>query len=337
MRLIGKNILRRRFAVIGLSVVAFAALSGVSSGGGVSTGQAGKVFYLGCDQSNPFCASYNKTMESTLKAGGYSVTSLYNKFDPSAQAQQMAQATAQRPTGIVVFVADSSAIVPSLARASAAGVPVVVVGTAVNKSGLKYVVVQNLQNSRDLGRFAAMNVVEGMRKQKLTRGNVIALTGTSSQIDVQLRMAGFRGYLKKFPQFKLVEVQDAGWDPIKSASIAKAMYAKYSPRGGIQGVYGMADYMAVAAINAAKSAGLKVGPTGIVFTGSNCSTSGIQAMRTRELYGNATQSPKVEATAGGKIAVSAFKGKKFAKKTILNPEARFTRANMAKYVKQCTY
>jgi ABC-type sugar transport system substrate-binding protein len=150
-------------------------------------------------------------------------------------------------------------------------------------------------------------------------------------------MAGFKGYLKKFPQFKLVEVQDAGWDPIKSASLAKALYAKYRSRGGIQAVYGMADYMAVSAISAAKSGGLKVGANGIVFTGSNCSTSGIKSMRAGELYGDATQSPKVEAAAAAKIAISVLKGKKFSNKTILNPEARFTKANMAKYVKQCTY
>jgi ABC-type sugar transport system substrate-binding protein len=167
---------------------------------------------------------------------------------------------------------------------------------------------------------------------------VIALTGTSSQIDVQRRMTAFRRYLAQHRQFKLVAVEDAGWDPIKSATIAKTLYAKYASRGGIQGVYGMADYMAVGAIQAAKGAGLKVGlRQGIVFTGSNCSPAGIKAMRAGELYGNATQSPTVEAAAAARYIVAALNGKTPANKTIYNPEARFTPANMAKYVKQCTY
>jgi ABC-type sugar transport system substrate-binding protein len=328
------------FVLAFAAALALAAAGSAATRSGTSTTKAqGKtVYYLGCDESNPFCATYNKTMEDSLKAGGYSVTSLYNKFDPAVQAQQMAQATAQKPAAIVVFVADSTAIVPSLARASAAKIPVVVVGSLVASSGLKYVAVANLQNSKALGMYAAMNLVEGMKKQGLTKGNVIALTGTSSQIDVQQRMAGFKGYLAKFPQFKLVESQDAGWDPIKSASLAKTLYAKYASQGGIQGVYGMADYMATAAATAAKSAGFKVGlPKGILFSGSNCSSAGVRGIKSGQLYGDATQSPKVEAAAAARNALAILSGKKVAQKVVLNPEARFTKANLAKYAAQCTY
>ncbi|HEV7641518.1 MAG TPA: sugar ABC transporter substrate-binding protein [Gaiellaceae bacterium] len=328
------------------TVVAFAAALALAAAGTsatrsvTSTSKAlGKtVYYLGCDASNPFCAAYNKTMEAALKGRGYSVTSLYNKFDPATQAQQMAQATAQKPAAIVVFVADSTAIIPSLARAYAKKIPVVVVGSLVASAGLKYIAVANLQNSTALGTYAGMNLVEGMKKQGLAKGNVIALTGTSSQIDVQQRMAGFKGYLAKYPQFKLVESQDAGWDPIKSATLAKTLYAKYASRGGIQGAYGMADYMATAAATAAKSAGFKVGlPKGIVFTGSNCSSAGVTAIKSGQLYGDATQSPKVEAAAAARDALAVLSGKKFANKIVLNPEARFTKANLAKYAAQCTY
>jgi ABC-type sugar transport system substrate-binding protein len=300
--------------------------------------QAKKVVYLGCDQANPFCASYNKTMETTLKTGGFSVSSLYTSFDPSVQAQQMSQATAQKPDAIVVFVADSTAIVPSLARAHAAGIPVMVVGTAVPASALKYVTLMNLQNSKLLGRYAAQNLVEGMQRAGHKTGNVIALTGTSSQIDVQQRMAAFKAYLARHKQYKLVAVENANWDGVQSASLAKALFAKYGSKGGIQGVYGMADYMAVGAINAAKGAGLKVGgPKGIIFTGSNCSSAGVKAIKDGTLYGDATQSPKVEAAAAAKQVVAALNGKPPARKATYNAEARFTKANLAKYARVCTY
>jgi ABC-type sugar transport system substrate-binding protein len=340
------HLMSRRNRKVTASVLAFGVALALAAVGSAATRSAaatsaalGKtVYYLGCDESNPFCASYNKTMADALKAGGYSVTSLYNKFDPATQAQQMSQATAQKPAAIVVFVADSTAIVPSLARAHAAGIPVIVVGSPVASAGLKYVAVSNLQNSKALGTFAAMNLVQGMKKEGLKKGNIIALTGTSSQIDVQQRMAGFKGYLAKYPQFKLVESQDAGWDPIKSASLAKTLYAKYASQGGIQGVYGMADYMATAAATAAKSTGIKVGlPKGIVFTGSNCSTAGVTGLKSGQLYGDATQSPKVEAAAAARNALAVLSGKTFANKVIFNPEARITKANLAKYASVCTY
>ena len=277
-------------------VVALAAVGALSATPAASAANK-KVFYLGCEEANTFCAAYNKTIETRLHAAGYSVSSLYNNFDPSAQAQQMSQAISQSPQAIVVFVADSTAIVPSLARASAAGIRVYVVGTAVIKSGLKYVALENLQNSAQLGKFAAMNIVQGLKAEGSKKANVIALTGTSSQIDVQQRMAAFKAYLAKYPQYKLVATQDAQWDPVQSGTDAKALYAKYASQGGIQAVYGMADYMAFGAIQAAKGAGVKVGlPKGIVFTGSNCSPQGVSALRSGSLYGDATQSPTVEAT-----------------------------------------
>ena len=329
---------KRPVAFLGLCLAVFAIAAAFLAGAGASAAQSKKVIYLGCDESNPFCASYNKTMETTLQKSGFSVSSLYNNFDPSVQAQQMSQATAQKPDAIVVFVADSTAIVPSLARAHAAGIPVMVVGTSVAPSALQYVTLMNLQNSTLLGQYAAQNLVEGMQKEGLKKGNVIALTGTSSQIDVQQRIAAFKKYLAKYPQYKLVAVENANWDPIQSASDAKALLAKYASQGGIQGVYGMADYMAVGAINAAKGAGLKVGlPSGIIFTGSNCSTSGVTAIKAGTLYGDATQSPKVEAVAAGKQIVSALNGKPPANKATYNPEARFTKTNLAMYAPVCTY
>ena len=330
--------MQRSLTLLALAAVVAAAATYLVATGTAAHSASKKVIYLGCDEANPFCASYNKTMETTLKNAGFSVSSLYNNFDPSAQAQQMSQATSQKPDAIVVFVADSTAIIPSLARAHAAGIPVMVVGTAVPASALQYVTLMNLQDSTQLGTFAAQNLVEGMQKEGLKSGNVIALTGTSSQIDVQQRMAAFQAYFKKYPQFKIVSIQNANWDAVQSANDAKALFAKYASKGGIQGVYGMADYMAVGAINAAKGAGLKAGlPKGIIFTGSNCSTAGVQALKAGTLYGDATQSPKVEAAAAANQIVSALNGKAPANKTTYNPEARFTKANLAKYAAECTY
>lgn len=297
------------------------------------------IFYLGCDESNPFCASYNKTMETTLRHAGYTVTALYNEFNPSVQDHQMAQATAQKPAAIVVFVADSTSIVPSLARAHQAGIPVMAVGTRLEPSALQYVSLVNVQDSKALGEYAAVNLVEGMKKMGLAKGNVIALTGTSSQLDVQERMAGFKAYLAKYPQFKLVAEQDAKWETTVSATDATALFAKYASEGGIQGVYGMADYQATAAIKAAKSAGLTVGlkSKGIIFTGSNCSTAGIEAMQAGELFGDATQAPAVEAEAAAQETLGILGGKPPANKVMVNHEERFTETEVSKFAKECTY
>jgi ABC-type sugar transport system substrate-binding protein len=143
--------------------------------------------------------------------------------------------------------------------------------------------------------------------------------------------------LAKYPQFKLVSVQDSSWDPVKAATQAKSLFAQYASKGGIQGVYAMNDSMAVGAIHAAQGSGLSPGlPKGMIIVGGACSSSGIRAMRQGTLYGDVTQSPKVEAAYAAAYVSGLISGKKYPK-TVVNKEASFTRSNISGYVKQCTY
>ena len=102
-----------------------------------------------------------------------------------------------------------------------------------------------------------MNLVEGMKKAGYKTGNVIALTGTASQNNVTDRMATFKAYMKKFPQYKIVAIEDTNWDQATSAKVAQQLLSKYASKGGIQGAYGMADNMAIGIIQGAKQAGVR--------------------------------------------------------------------------------
>src|SRR3954449_163038 len=99
--------------------------------------------------------------------------------------------------------------------------------------------------------------------------------------------------MKKYPQYKVVADEDGNWDQVKSSQLALQILSKYRSQGGIQGAYGMADYMAAGIIQAATQLGIKVGLSskGVVVTASNCTPTGIPLMRSGKLYGNATQSP----------------------------------------------
>ena len=235
-----------------------------------------------CTNQNPFCAAWANTVKSGLEKQGASVTVLSSVFDPAVDAQNMNRLIADKPDLIISVPASASAIVPSYIRAKQAGIKLLGAIGRQSADGAKIVDAEARTDDPALGRFAAQNLVEGMRKAGYKTGNVIALTGTASQNNVTDRMAAFKAHMKKFPQYKIVAVEDTNWDQATSAKVAQQLLSKYASKGGIQGAYGMADNMAVGIIQGAKQAGVPVGvgkKGGLVVTGSNCLNVGINAIK----------------------------------------------------------
>jgi len=259
-------------------------------------------------------------------------------FDPAVDAQNMNRLIADKPDLIISVPASASAIVPSYIRAKAAGIPILGAIGRQSAEGAKIVTAEARTDDPALGRFAAMNLVEGMKKAGYTKGNVIALTGTASQNNVTDRMAAFKAYMKKFPQYKIVSIQDTNWDQATSAKVAQQLLSKYASKGGIQGAYGMADNMAIGIIQGAKQAGAKVGLSkkGLIVSGSNCLAVGINAIKSGSEYGTGTQAPQVEAALAVKVAAQILTGAKPPKVSYVH-EDRITKANVAKFAKLCTF
>lgn len=328
-----------RKLVAGLSILL--ALAVAASIGAVSSSArpqaAGKRVFLVTCEPNVFCHAYNVNLTKKLKAAGIAVTQLSDNFDPALQDQHMNQAIAAKPDAILLFASNADAIVPALKRAKAAGIPTVNVNARLKPAGEKYLTFSSVADNHALGRFAAMNLVEGMKKAGYTKGRVILVTGTMGTLIVQDRLDEFNKYMKKFPQYTVVPAQDGNWDQVKSSQLALQLFTKYRSQGGVQGAYGMADYMAVGMIQAAEQLGIPIGlgkKGGVIFTGSNCTPAGIPLMQQGKLYGNATQSPIQESTVTANAVIGFLNGKK-QPKTITVKEERFTQFTVKKYLGLC--
>jgi ABC-type sugar transport system substrate-binding protein len=335
--------MRRRvrpfLAVLAAAAAAVGILALATSGAGASSGVAGKsVGVAFCTQQNPFCAGWIKTFTKVMHQHGVKVTTLTSNFDPAVDAQNMSTLIADKPNLIVITPSDPSAIIPSLARAKAAGIPVINAIGRLTSAGQKLVVSSVLTNNKELGTYAAENIVQGLKAEGVMRGNVVAETGTASQLIVQDRVAAFKRAMAKYPQYKVVAIEDTNWDQATSDSTFQELLAKYKSKGGIQAAYGMADNQAVGIIQGAQQAGLKVGvkKKGLIVTGSNCLSVGIQAIRAGTEYGTGTQAPLSEGGLAAKTALSVLEGKKV-KPTIQVPEFRITKANVNKFAKECTF
>lgn len=327
---------RRALLLTLATAVAAVFVAGASGAAGPLSGK--RVGVIICTNQNPFCAAWANSVKSGLEKQGASVTVLTSVFDPAVDAQNMNRLIADKPDLIISVPASASAIVPSYVRAQRAGIPVLGAIGRQSDEGAKLVTAEARTDDRALGRFAAMNLVEGMQKAGFKKGNVIALTGTASQNNVTDRMAAFRAHMKKFPQYKIVAVEDTNWDQATSAKVAQQLLSKYASQGGIQGAYGMADNMAVGIIQGAKQAGVPLGVAkkGLIVTGSNCLAVGINAIKSGQQYGTGTQAPQVEAALAVKVAAQLLRGEKPPKVSYVK-EHRITKANVATFAKLCTF
>ena len=328
-----------RFRIAMAAALAIGVVAALAPSGSAAGPLAGKnVGVIVCTAQNPFCAAWAKTLKSGLEAQGASVTVLTSVFDPSTDAQNMNRLIAQKPDMIIMAPASATAIIPSIVRAKAAGIKIMVALGRLTAAGAKLVDASVLTDDKTLGTFAAQNLVAGLKAAGQTKGNVIAITGTATQLNVTDRMGAFKATMKKYPQYKIVAIQDANWDQATSAKDAQQLISKYASTGGIQGAYGMADNMAVGIISGAQQGGATVGASkkGLVVTGSNCLAVGIKAIKVGQEYGTGTQAPQVEAALAVKVGTQILNGKKVPKVSYVQ-EQRITKANVAQFTKVCTF
>jgi ABC-type sugar transport system substrate-binding protein len=310
-----------------------------SSAGGTSAVAAGSlsgktIALVGYGNANPWGAAFNQQFARQLAATGVKIISL-TTMDSGTQVQYMSQAIADRPSLIVLAVDDTKAMVVPIEQAKEAGIPVLVFDGPTDPS-VASDVMSVLSNNDKLGEYAAENLIQGLRAQGRTTAKIIVLTGTKSMLVTQDRMIGFNKVMSTAPQYQVVAEEDANWDPTLSGQDAQQLLAKYGC-SGVQGAYGMADYMALPIVQAARQAGCTVGgKDGMVITGSNCFKAGIQSIEAGQLYGTATEDPITIANQTAAYASGYLTGKNPPQHVAIQ-EARITAANVAQFAAQCSH
>ena len=110
--------------------IAMAIVTGLAAtalGGPVWAGAKGaKVILLTVSDECDYCARHGRAFRDEASKVGLDLDVKINNFDAAEQANQVEQAIAQNPAGIVIFPADSRAVIPSLKKIKQAGIPVVV-------------------------------------------------------------------------------------------------------------------------------------------------------------------------------------------------------------------
>ena len=308
-------------------------------GGTAQASPEGKrIMLLGTANTNPYIGAWTSTFSKLATEAGMKVTNLSSNYDAAVQSQQMDDAIAQKFDFIVIVYVNDQAIIPALTRAKAAGIPVMLIVTPLKKDYEELFTSYVGTDHYELGRLAGEEMVRGLKAAGKSKAQIVAVTGAAQQLNVQSRMAAFKDVLAKNPGFELVAAEDGRWNTAMTEKITGELLVRFNARGGVDGVFAMADNQATGAINAIESAGLKSGVAnkGVVVVASNCMKDGVLHIKSGQQYGTATQIPTEEAAVAAKKIAAYFNGEKL-KKYEMVPVHGITKENVDQFAAGCSY
>ncbi len=178
------------------------------------------------------------------------VNGIKNEIDLTQQVALIDQMIASGVDAIVVAPADSKAVVPALARASAAGIVIVNIDNRLDGSVLSdydleipFVGPDNFLGAEMAGQYLASLLNPGEE--------VVILEGVPTAFNSQRRTAGFNKAMAT-AGLNVVSQQSAQWDQTKAVVITSAMLAQHP---NLAAILCANDNMALGAVAAVKQAG----------------------------------------------------------------------------------
>jgi ribose transport system substrate-binding protein len=285
-----------------------------------------KIILLTVTDECEYCARHGRAFRDEAAKLGLEVETKISKYDAAEQANQIDQAIAQNPAGIVILPADSQAIVPSLRKIKQAGIPVVVSNSKPNDKFSDFWTAYTGPDDIGNGMSAAKAMIAGFEQKGFGKSGTIfmieGVPGTPPQIQ---RAEGFKKVLaEEAPGIKIAGTQAANWDQAKGTDAAAALFTQLGP--DVKGVYAQNDTMMAGVIVAAQRAGLD--PSKLVFVGSNCNAAGVSGVKSGNQYATVLQSAVDDGQYAAKAMADILDGKSV-EKNIYQPKEIVTKDNLA--------
>jgi ABC-type sugar transport system substrate-binding protein len=331
-----------RFSSRSSASIATIALAGVTlalgATGAIADAKGKKVLLAESFAAHPYVATIIKSFKAKAESYGMEVTVQAAGVDAALQARQFEDGVARKFDLIVVQAVSEQAIVPALAHAKEAGIPVIISNNTPKDGTEAYYQTFVGQDQLEMGRIVGRAIIKGFKDSGRDGGKVALITGVLTEGIGPRRLAGIKEALAANPKIEIAAVEDGKWDTATSERVAGQVFARFAAQGGLDAIYGMADNQAVAAIKAAEAANIAVGtgPKQLLVFGGNCLKEGIEAIKAGKMYSTVSQIPT---DIGAKLADEAneyFSGKTLPKQTLL-PVNLIDKANVAQWEAACTY
>ena len=235
------------------AVVSVGVVGALLTGTAVAPAQAAnkKIAFVMGAESDPFFQAMKVGAEAAAKANNIDLIwqGDPSEYSPATQIPVVDQVLAQKPDALVLIPTDPTALQASVAKAKAAGIPVINVDTRVND--LTDVLSFITGDNADGGAKAADALAKAIKYKKgKTYQVVVGLTSATATTNVA-RLDGFTKQIaKKYPGIKIVDKAYSQSQPAKANTNVSNWLTKYPKLAGIFAIDGTNAAGAAAAIQA---------------------------------------------------------------------------------------
>jgi ABC-type sugar transport system substrate-binding protein len=299
-----------------------------------ASAQTKHVAFLDGPLADKYIGGLTRSFTETAKADGLDVSVVQSPFDPALQAQQMDDAIAKKVDAIVMMIMSQKALIPALTRAKEAHIPVILINTPIPQEDLYTAFVG--EDSNNMGATAAKAMADGLKGR--TPAKVAIIAGSMDEGIAPARVAAFKKEMENHPGISVVAVEETHWAPPEAERATGQLLARFSGQGGLDGIYAMNDPLANGAVQAAQSAGVKLGTDKgeLVVVGGNCLAMGIADIEQGTMYATLYWTPINMGRDTANTVAKILKGESVPKKQSRSLDI-ITKANVDKYKKECTF
>lgn len=281
-------------AIATLAAVALA-LTGCSEGAPSGTSSEPKsdskptYVFLPKSLNNPYWVDARKGMEDAADKLGVTAKFLGpDTDDAAAQVAIFDSILATKPAGIAISPNDPASVLDNIAKATAAGIPIIAWdGPVPNSDVLGYIGTDNVAAGEQAG--------EALAKSIGNKGKVAVIIGSLSAVNLKQRLDGVKKALAKYPDIKLVATEVSKESVATAQSSAETILQANPDLAGFVGIGG-SDLPGIAgALKSAnkcgtvKSVGFDVVPQGIEGMKGGC----VDALISQKPFGMTAQALQI--------------------------------------------
>jgi ribose transport system substrate-binding protein len=259
-----KRLLSALLGALAIAAIAFASPAFAQS--------KGKIYYMVPTLLDEFQTESVKALEKFLKDVGYEAVTLNADNKTDIQQSQMNDVINLKPAAIILAAVDFNALVPSMEKARAAGIPVMIFDRQITSSPSDFT---SVAGTVEIGYVAAGEIQRLLKEKKGdVKGKILQVLGDPADpytLDIQ---KGFEEKMKDFPGVQIISLPAMQWEASNAGTIVSDQLVA---NPDIDLIFVHAAHLAVAAVASLEAKGKK--PGDIMLVSSNGAPVGLDLIR----------------------------------------------------------
>ncbi len=232
----------------------------------------GKIYYMVPTLLDEFQTESVNAIEKFLKDVGYEPVTLNADNKTDLQQSQMNDAILVKPKAIILAAVDFNALKPSIEKARAAGIPVMIFDRQITSTQTD---LTSVAGTVEIG-YVAAGEIQRLLKEKNgdVKGKILQVLGDPGDpytLDIQ---KGFEEKMKPFPGVQIISLPAMQWEASNAGTIVADQLVA---NPDIDLIFVHAAHLAVAAVASLEAKGKK--PGDVLLVSSNGAPVGLDLIR----------------------------------------------------------